>query len=121
MSDCFFILRERAISRRFNDLRITNPYIKQRRIANPPQRRKYSFTYLVHCLPEVDYRQRGAPFKGCIVYEVHRTLDCDMGNSGATTLIFLILQKKSEDKSPIANFMNEQNAIYAQKAGRRIL
>lgn len=37
------------------------------------------------------------------------------------TLIFLILQKKSEDKSHIANFMNEQNAIYAKKAGRRIL
>ena len=37
------------------------------------------------------------------------------------TLIFLILQKTSEDKSHIANFMNEQNAIYAKKAGRRIL
>jgi len=37
------------------------------------------------------------------------------------TLIFLILQKTSEDKNHIANFMNKQKAIYAKEAGRRIL
>ena len=37
------------------------------------------------------------------------------------TLISLILQKTSEDKNHIANFMNKQNAIYAKKAGRRML